>query len=104
MDWRGGPEALLLPAARAVVLRWSEHLADGDAARLRLLRFLAGMILVRVGQLREVRREVRDGQAVAVLVNERDEEIYAVPDPLLGAENERLLLDELQDELLLLLE
>jgi hypothetical protein len=95
-------EECFYPVARAVVDRWAGTLAPGPVGRVRLRRFLAAMLLVRVGELREVRREVHNGQALVVLVNEREEELYAVPDPLLDPDNERLVLDELLDELLLL--
>jgi hypothetical protein len=96
-------EECFYPAAQKVVDRWAGTLAPGPVGRVRLRRFLAAMLLVRVGELREVRREVHNGQALVVLVNEREEELYAVPDPVLGPNNERIVLDDLLDELHLLL-
>jgi hypothetical protein len=96
-------EECFFPAARTVVDRWAGTLAPDPVGRVRLRRFLAAMLLVRVGELRELRREVHGGQALVVLVNERAEELYAVPDPLLGLDNERAVLTELLDELHLLL-
>src|SRR5438552_318799 len=50
------------PEARALVSRWVAELAREPAETATMFRFLVAMAAVRLGELREVRRLVRDGK------------------------------------------
>ena len=49
-----------------------------------MLRFLASVVAVWLGELREAARLVRDDRPVAILASERDERPNRVDGPLLG--------------------
>ena len=54
-------------------------------ATVLMFRFLASMVAVRIGTLREVRRGELRGRRVVVLASVQDGAQYAVDDPQLGA-------------------
>jgi predicted TIM-barrel fold metal-dependent hydrolase len=70
--------------AKAVVDRWVAELDRVPAETATVFRFLLAMAAVRLGTVRELRRLVRDGRPVVILVDPHSENFYPVDDPQLG--------------------
>jgi hypothetical protein len=74
----------LVPEARALVDRWVADLGKEPAETVAVCRFLVAMVVVKLGELREVKRTARDGRPVVILVDPQSENFYQVDDPQLG--------------------
>ena len=80
--WRRLPDAPpddpqgITAAARALLDRWVAELGREPAETVAVFRFLVAMAAVRLGELRELGRVVRDGRPVAGLVDPRSESFY----------------------------
>ena len=72
------------PDAKALVDRWVADLDRAPAETATVFRFLLAMAAVRLGTVRELRRMVRNGKPVIVLVVPEQETFYQLDDPQLG--------------------
>ena len=75
----------LNPEARALIDTWVAELGRAPAETVAVFRFLVAIAAVRLGELRELRRLVRDGRPVVILVDALGERFYQVDDPQLGS-------------------
>src|SRR5207247_1065013 len=70
----------LAPNAKALVDRRVAELGRAPHETAVVVRFLVVMVAVRLGELREMKRLVRDGRAVVILVDAASERFYQLDD------------------------
>jgi hypothetical protein len=74
----------LEPEAKALVDRWVAGLASAPVESATVFKFLLAMVSVRLGTVRELRRLVREGRPVVILVDPASDNCYQLNDPQLG--------------------